>query len=586
MRFLIIFLFTAVLFWSCGSEEETSTAVLPDNTVAEDSVIIPDTDGAASAVDNAAVSDDTGALEDKDAAASDIEEEPDIDWAVPEFNDKPVALIITTEALREPFDKLAALHTLTDILTEVETVENICGTKCSATDHRLDAAKFMKDAIIARKGLKYVILGGDINDIPSRLVHDKYSNVAAGTYEEDFYTDYYYGDLADWDLSKDGIYAQDTVDKGIDYKPDLAVSRISVSTAQEAEIYYEKVIKYVSDYNTAAVKKALLLANIATNFNGLDINAGYYFEATGRTVSAIPQDFTITRLYAQTLPPPSLSSKALSNSAQIAAYNEGYNIVVHNGHGFPSLLNCEQTGNEFDFTGDMAYQLTNQTLSIYLSCACQAGQFESPFTWHYTNSSGQAKEMVFPKDSAGELLMNAPQGGAIAYLGNTTTGLGLAGGSQLIDEMLKYVFTTQNPILGDALYAGHMNLKDSDTFQPPILTVAIPVIDRDSYEWTQKATVLLGDLLIPVWTQPLPKAAAVTADIEKEGTEGIRLSVTIPQNLAAEKIMAYAGGEYYLLDNTPGATTEYYIKGADIQSVLIGYYSKTTQYFFHEFPVK
>ncbi len=95
--------------------------------------------------------------------------------------------------------------------------------------------------------------------------------------------------------------------------------------------------------------------------------------------------------------------------------------------------------------------------------------------------------------------MNAPKGGAIAYLGNTAVGLGLAGGMQLVDELLRYVQNEKSPLLGDAYLFAHQNLPKKDSFALPYVGIGIPVIDDDSYEWTQKAAVVFGDILIPVW---------------------------------------------------------------------------------------
>ena len=75
----------------------------------------------------------------------------------------------------------------------------------------------------------------------SRLVFDEYSNLALGVYFiEEFFTDYYYADLSEWDSNGDRIYAEDGIDSP-SYRPDLAVARIPVSTVVEAERYIDKL---------------------------------------------------------------------------------------------------------------------------------------------------------------------------------------------------------------------------------------------------------------------------------------------------------------------------------------------------------
>ncbi len=436
----------------------------------------------------------------------------------PEQGKGIVAVIITTQQLAPPFRRLAALHTMLGIETGVVLLSDICASGCNDNDTKADTPKRIKEYLRGVPTLKYAMLGGDIDDVPSRKVHDTYSNTFAGSFTSDFYTDYYYSDLSVWDSNGDGVYAQDDKDNP-DWRPDIAVSRIPVSSPEEADRYIEKVESYLSAYPPKAMMKIGLVANIATEYNGIVINAGYYFESPNRTVSLIPPQFSVEKLYAATVPKAAPDAQDLTLDAETALFTSGTNIIVHNGHGYPSLLTCEQKGNDLDFTGDMAYNLQNSVYPIFLSCACQAGEFEAPFTYHYTAGDGSERERVFPDDSAGERVITAPNGGAIAYLGNTTTGLGLAGGSQLIDEMVRYIFTVPSPILGDALFAGHMNLKENDTFQPPMIAIPIPVVDPDSYRWTQKSVVLLGDELIPVYTQPIdmqtqPLSVQVKKDVD------------------------------------------------------------------------
>ena len=86
----------------------------------------------------------------------------------------PVALIVTTGELAPAFEKLAILHTTTGIHTEVVTVEDICGGACNDADPLNDTAKAIKDYLTAQPSLKYVVLGGDMEEVPSRQVMDSF----------------------------------------------------------------------------------------------------------------------------------------------------------------------------------------------------------------------------------------------------------------------------------------------------------------------------------------------------------------------------------------------------------------------------
>lgn len=524
---LFLLMIVVSIFTGCGDAITSEVAGDQDGVTASDGDTIEPVDNEKK--DDAADDGDQLPVEDEDAALPDSEtEDEDVPTAllleaedISEYN----AVIVTTDLLTPSFTRLAGLHTMLGIPTTVVTVEEICSSGCNDTDPKNDTQKKIKDYLMAFPSLRFVILGGDLDDVPSRKVEDTYSNTFAGSFSSTFYTDYYYSDFSEWDTNGDGVYAEDGVDAP-DYKPEVGVSRIPVSTVAEADLYIEKVESYIGSYDQNAMTRLGFTANIATEYNGIVINAGYYFESPGRSVSLVPAHFSIEKQYAATIPQAAADAATISIDSQIAMFTNGTNIIVHNGHGSPALLTCEQTGDDLDFTGDMAYNLKNSTYPIFLSCACQAGQFEAPFTYHYTYD-GEARERVYTEDSPGERLLTAPAGGAIAYLGNTTTGLGLAGGSQLIDEMLRYIFNVPNPILGDALIAGHEFLKENDTFQPPVLPLAVPVVDPDSYRWTQKSVILLGDLLIPVYTVAIPQQTdPISIEIKKESSA---LYITIHQ---------------------------------------------------------
>lgn len=401
---------------------------------------------------------------------------------------EPLAAIVTSDALAPSFASYATLHTLLGMPTVVATTSEICAGQCNDADPKKDTASHIKKWLRKQLSVQYVILGGDIEHVPSRKVHDRYQNplMSDYTFEADFHTDYYFADYSKWDTNGDGVYAQDGTDFP-EYRPDVAVSRITASTPSEAERYYEKVRRYYTAYNLSHVAKVLMLSNVATQFMNVDIDGAWYFESEGKTLSLLPQGSEVRRLYSTGM----AGAEKNSVAKQIDAIESGANLIVHSGHGTVKHLTAEYSVHE-DMSGEMAHDLKNDTYPIFLSSACEAATFSAD-------------------DSAGEMLMDAPQGGAIAYLGNSVTGLGLAGGMQMIDELLRYVRDTDHPLLADAIRMAHENMPKKDTFQVPGLNVKIPVVDQASYEWTQKSVTVFGDILIPVWKGWVEPAASVTA---------------------------------------------------------------------------
>jgi hypothetical protein len=121
---------------------------------------------------------------------------------------------------------------------------------------------------------------------------------------------------------------------------------------------------------------------------------------------------------------------------------------------------------------------------VLVSCACEAATF----------ADGDG--------CAGQNFITAPSGGGIGYLGNSTIGLGIAGGMQLLDQFVKFSFSHANPLIGDAIRAAHVNMPTRDSLSLTVLgeTVSYSVIDPTSWRWTQKAATYLGDGLLPIYT--------------------------------------------------------------------------------------
>lgn len=430
------------------------------------------------------------------------------------------AVIVTSEDLAASFQPYAHLHTLLGTTTAVVTTQEICAGACDDDDPRNDTPAHVKQWIVGQPSLRYVILGGDIEHVPSREVFDRYQHpiLVGYTFEQDFFTDYYYAEFSEWDANADGVYAQDGVDAP-DYRPEIAVSRIPVSNAEEAALYLEKVLRYLSSYEVAHTPKMLMLSNVATQVAGMDIDGAWYFEGEGRTLSLLPNGSEVRKLYSTGI----AGAEVNTADKQVDAMEAGQNIIVHSGHGGVNYLTTEIASSE-TMTGQMAFDLQNDTYPILLSSACEAATFSA-------------------EDSAGELLMNAPEGGAIAYLGNAAVGLGLAGGMQMIDELLRFVQQNPHPLLGDALLFAHENMPEHDMFRVPVGNFDVPVVDKSSYEWTQKAVTFFGDILIPVRTGPLDATVDVKADTSQT-CEGLKivLSFDPPINDLAR---VHAGDSYY-----------------------------------------
>jgi hypothetical protein len=462
-------------------------------------------------------------------------------FSTPAATASPIALIVTTQALASHFEALAAVHTSLGLATQVLTIETICATRtCSLTDSRNDTAKALKDTLMAQPGLRYVLLGGGLADVPSRSVFDSYQNPLVTTiqFQATFVTDTYFSDFSEWDSNHNGLYAEpsDTPD----LTPELAVLRLPFSSPSDVDQYVARVIHHLTAYDSAKVTMASLISNIATNVpvgaSSLPVDSAWYFENAGRTLSLLPSGFIASKLYASSV---DLTAPRSTRANVLSALNAGPNLVVHSGHAGPSTLITEADGSNSVSAADLL-TLTNTNYPIVLSCGCQAGDFS------YSTTAGQT-------------LLSAPSGGAIAYLGNVPVGLGLAGGMQFIDELLRHVDAHPDALLGDAYFAAHLNLPHSDTFTLPVVNLPVPVLDANSYRWTQKGVTLFGDPLLPVWTSartPAPTASVVASSV----CMGTQVTLTLSEATTGQA-RVLVGSQGYEIALTGQSTVQLTVPG-------------------------
>ena len=557
---------------SCGSDTKNITKNNDENNDEEASEVSDDAETDTEPADNEPGNgnqDDPAETEENDPTETDpvkettVVVEPSTDFAT-----KTDALIVTKEEFAGIFQKFADFHTVTGIITKVVTIEDICeNAVCDDSDPLNDTPKAIKDYVMSVEGLRYLVLGGDNEVVPSRIVHDHFElPLGIADYTDDFYSDLYYADFSNWDKNGNGTYAEDEDNPLL--IANIAIGRISVSTVGEAELYFEKIVKHHTAFNTAHTTKSLLLANIATEISSVKVNAGYYFETEGKTASLIQPGYSIKKLYTQSFPfPGGNTAEYLNNDSEKAAIEEGMNLIVHSGHGHPRYLTCEQANDDNDFSAQMAYDLENETFPFFLSCACEAGQF----AYRYD-------------DSAGEKLMNAPKGGAIVYLGNTTTGLGIAGGSQFIDEMLKNMFAFPYSAIGESYIFAHMSMPQNDTFNPPVLNINVPVVNKDSWQWTKKSIVMLGDPMTVFWRDPVEPFTTEFNVETVESDETKTVFMHFPPELEGINIRILAGEKLYDIPYLMHETVKMELDPS-VGIMTVGIKAENSQYFFTEFEI-
>ncbi|MEW6104524.1 MAG: C25 family cysteine peptidase, partial [bacterium] len=252
-------------------------------------------------------------------------------------------LIITSEALKDGFKRLANWKEKKGILSQIVSVEEIIKTK-EGIDTQEKIRNFIRD-YYQNKGTIWVLLGGDTNVIPHRITH---------IFDVEFYDkwyseipcDLYYSDLdGDWDNDHDKVYGE--IEDDVDMYPDVFVGRAPVDTKEEVSCFVNKVI----DYEKAKEKGYQLKAF----FMGFDADWWTYSEEGKEDIAKtyIPENFILTKEYD--------SEKGLHKADVLRALNDGQNIINHSDHANYNLIGvgCVNHG-EVLYSSDLDESLTNQ----------------------------------------------------------------------------------------------------------------------------------------------------------------------------------------------------------------------------------
>ena len=323
-------------------------------------------------------------------------------------------------------------------------------------------------------GLSYVLLVGDVDVLPVRfMVLDR---VTPAAFDYAFYpSDLYYSDLAqsdgtfdDWNASKEGFHAgyfgevrgeknkADPINyDAVDYRPDVAVGRWPVSTADEVRLVATKTIAFEASVLARRSSKPFKAAFVAV--------AGWVDSRSllDRLATGFPPTWKVEKRYypdrslpAATLPP---------NHEQIRGLlNAGLDLLVHTGHGQPDAWEQCFAMRDLDF-------LTNTTrLPVIMSAGCSTAHFSTlPPYEAYVDIAGNEhigtdrKETFagpplppspyqngqFNPSCLGEWVLKRGRNGGVAYIGCNT-------GSQpcgltLVEGFVTAWTSSDAPKLGD-----------------------------------------------------------------------------------------------------------------------------------------
>ena len=347
-------------------------------------------------------------------------------------------LIITSQELSAPFMELAewkgernelgSVHP--DVRSVVVSREYILGSGQFWGDPRShrgtgnDTQTIIRNFIIAAYqewGVRYVLLGGDDDVLPARMLDSPMHD----TEYDELPGDIYYSGLdGSWDSDGDGIYGEligILSNDEADLLSEVFVGRATVSTVGQAWNFVNKTIAYEMGYSNQYGDDILLIGE------KLDDRPTYGDDYKEEVWNLVLADEGLDRstLYAK--------DGTFSGNAVLMAMGSGVHVINHMGHGnfgyLAELMNYD------------VQELDNQLPFIMYTQACMVAGFDEK---SYSPGDCIAEEFVQGK------------GGAVAFIGNSRYGWyspgSTAGSSQKFDiSFFRQVYEDNVTDLGRAL---------------------------------------------------------------------------------------------------------------------------------------
>ena len=333
-------------------------------------------------------------------------------------------LIITADSLRPAFRDFAMSKALKGYEVKIAAVEDIYQTYSSVTDS-VERIKWYiaNEYISCEKQLQYVLLGGDVNIVPTRFAAPRFDDSwgRMRIYVEDVYllnkptkfiaSDIYYTSFNgsfDWDAGQSGYYAEiaEHVLWGMPYnrtidivydeavpKQYINISRLPVQNSSDIINYTRKLFRYERGelMYPISYSRALFAGDKAKYYMG-SISDGHYW---GDSISSnYLTDMTIDKLYDSNYTASELNAK-LSDQY-------GHNLINIASHGYETGWRMHDDDTDSLYNVLMAENLTASAASIITTTACDIADFTT--------------------QSIGNTFILNPNNNTIAFWGATSSG--------------------------------------------------------------------------------------------------------------------------------------------------------------------
>ena len=415
---------------------------------------------------------------------------------------------ITSEDFLSAFTPLVDWKTAKGVRGRIVTTQYI-DQNYSGVDLAEKIRNFILDAY-QNAGAQWVLLGGDTDVIPARSAWAMDCEMGYPG-DNELQADLYYSDLdGTWDANQNGTYGE--INDEVDLFPDVFVGRAPVENDLDAAVFVDKVIGYErtppTDYQTNMTMAAeILWSDPYTDMGiGADMIDSLY----------IPSRFDpITKLY--------MSLGNENTFTVLAALNGGQNLFNHDGHCWYDYMSM---GNGGLVNGDMDGLINGDRTGILYSIGCWPAAIDY--------------------DCIAEHFVTNPEGGGIAFIGNSRYGWGSPGNpgfgysERFVHQFYRYMFLEGFERPSEALaMSKSYYVSRSQT--------------ENVYRWHQYQVNLLGDPEMSLWTD-IPQAIVVNhPDVISGEAQVLPLSVQSFGNPVADAQVCVMGRNVYQVGRTDDA---------------------------------
>ena len=365
-------------------------------------------------------------------------------------------LIITDTNFVSTFQPLADWKTQKGVPAKIVTTQWIY-SHYTGYDNAEKVRNFIKDAYQSW-GTLWVLLGGDTNVVPDRATWAMDCEAGISPDENLIRCDLYFSDLdGSWDANGNHVYGE--VGDSIDMYPDVFVGRASCSDVSKAQALVNKLLTYEKNPPTDYTTEMLFLAEILW-FDPYT-NSGLSKDLIDEEY--VPSQFDpITKLYQD------LGNETPATA--MAAMNEGQNIINHDGHCWYTVMGV---GTGYLDRSDMDALNNDPRNSILFSIGCWPAAIDY--------------------DCLAEHFINNPNGGGVAFIGNSRYGWGSPGNPKYgySDRFDQQFYAS---LFARDIYHIGATVADMKSFYVPFSQ------QENVYRWCQYQVVLLGEPEMPIWT--------------------------------------------------------------------------------------